>query len=225
MSQALRHGPGKTWNAVSVAGYAGGMRTLVLGLACLVVVACGDDGGGSPGTDAAAIDSPAVADAAIDSPPATFTLTSAAYLEGAAIPVAHTCDGANTSPALAWTDPPAGAMSFAIVFTDTTNTLIHSVIYDIPAATTMLPEAIQKVYAPGNVPGAHQTRSYQNAVFGYNGPCPPPADGAHTYELALYALGVATLPGATMNTNAMQARNLIEANDLAMTTLTGTADR
>src|SRR5881409_3464237 len=36
-----------------------------------------------------------------------FSLTSAAFKDGAAIPVKHTCDGADVSPPLAWTGAPA----------------------------------------------------------------------------------------------------------------------
>lgn len=190
--------------------------------------ACGDDGG-SPGTADASTDSAivdAAIDAAIDAPSAAFTLTSPTITNAMPIPVVHTCDGANTSPALAWTSPPAGTMSFAIIFTDKTNGLIHSVIYDIPASAIGLPANVQKTFAPNNVTGAHQTTAYDNNTRGYLGPCPPPADAAHIYELMLYALSVPTLPGgATMGTTKAQARTAILANDLAMVALTGTADR
>ncbi len=200
------------------------MRSALL---CVLLVACGDDGGTSidaggdaTGTVDAAIDGPR-----LDAPPAAFTLTSTAYAAGATIPAVHTCDGANTSPPLAWTNPPAGTMSYAIVFTDTNNGLIHSVIYDIPSTLSALPADVDNAYAPADVPGAHQTAAYNAGTRGYLGPCPPPADNAHTYVFTLYALGVATLPGAGTNTTRMQAQTLIQANDLAMATYSGTYDR
>ena len=113
--------------------------------------------------------------------------------EGGAIATVNTCDGANTSPALAWRNAPAGTMSFAVVLTDKTNGLVHSVIYDIPSTATGLPANVEKTYAPANVPGAHQTAAY-NGNRGYAGPCPP-AGTPHTYEFAVHALNAAALPG------------------------------
>ncbi len=112
-------------------------------------------------------------------------------------------------------------MSFAIVFTDifnAQNPFIHSVIYDIPATATNVPENISRVYEPPEVVGAHQTNAYDNAR-GYAGPCPP---SMHTYEQAIYALPTATLTGATMGTNRTAAANLISANSLGVAKLVGT---
>lgn len=195
----------------------------------LALAACGDDGG-SPGAGDAGIDSSVIdgsTDAAIDAPAGAFTLTSPTIMMGMPFPVAHMCDGANTSPALNWSNPPAGTLSFAVIFTDNTNSLIHSIIYDIPATLTALPADVDKVYAPPDVPGAHQTTAFpqQNPPRGYLGPCPSVADGAHTYEFALYALNVATLPGATMGTTRVQARTAILANMISTVSLIGTADR
>ncbi len=195
----------------------------------LALAACGDDGG-SPGTADAGIDSAVIdgsVDAPVDAPSGVFTLTSPTITMGMPFPVVHMCDGANTSPALNWTNPPAGTMSFAVVLTDKTNGLIHSVIYDIPATLTGLPADVDKVYAPPDVAGAHQTTAYpqQNPPRGYLGPCPPPADAAHTYEFMLYAINAAILPGSAMNTGRMAALAAIQANDLGMVALTATADR
>jgi Raf kinase inhibitor-like YbhB/YbcL family protein len=127
-----------------------------------------------------------------------FTLTTTAFKPGAAIPDANTCNGANTSPDLAWTNPPTGAKSFAVVLTDRTATLTHWVIYDIPATATSLPAHIDNTFQPANVTGAHQTVSVMSQqpkpVIGYFGPCPPQPP-AHTYQFTVYALDVATLPG------------------------------
>lgn len=199
------------------------MRAL---LPLILLVGCGDDGGSDLPADAS-IDSPGgSSDAATDAPPgATMTLTSTAYAEGGVIPLAHVCasqNGMNRSPPLAWTNPPAGTMSFAIVFTDIfnpQNPFLHSVIYDIPAMVTSLPLDVDKMYAPPDVPGAHQTLGYNGSTRGYLGPCP---NIKHTYELALYALPTATLPGATMTTSLADAATMIKANNLGVAKLTGT---
>jgi hypothetical protein len=193
----------------------------------LFLVACGGGSGDDapldpdgPVTDGPEADGPEP-----DGPAGTFALTSTAFAEGETIPAAITCDGLNTSPQLDWIDPPAATQSFAIVFTDTSNGLIHSIIYDIPSTLTGLPPDVEKVFAPTDVPGAHQTASFNAGVRGYNGPCPPPPDAAHIYEFALYAIDVATLPNATMQTNRDMAKALIEAHDLARVTLKGNYER
>jgi Raf kinase inhibitor-like YbhB/YbcL family protein len=195
----------------------------------ILLAACGGDDSSSAQADAA-IDGSGSAgtDAAVDAPPSggMLTLTSPVLTEGAMIAEANTCDGANTSPQLAWTGNAMGAQSYAVVLTDKTfNNLVHWVIYDISPTATGLPAAVQKVYEPTNVMGAHQTASYQATTRGYLGSCPPTNDGAHTYEFAVYGIDAATLPGATMGTTRDQALTLIMQHDTAKATLTGTYDR
>jgi Raf kinase inhibitor-like YbhB/YbcL family protein len=191
--------------------------------ALALTFACGTES--KPTHADAALDGPAAADAGPDAPPGVFALTSPALVEGGMIDAAITCDGANTSPELSWTSAPADTQSFAVVLTDKTNDLVHWVIYDIPASATGLPSAVMKVYSPANVPGAHQTTSYNTNVTGYLGPCPPPAQGAHMYEFAAYALDVATLPGASSTTTRQQAVPIIMMHALASATLTGSYER
>ncbi len=139
--------------------------------------------------------------------------------EGGAIAVANACAGANTSPQLAWTGASGGAASFAVVLTDKSNNLIHSIIYDIPVTATELPAGVEKAYEPANGAGARQTLAYDNTTRGYLGPCPP---NVHTYELAVYGIDAAALPTATMATTRAQAMTLISQHQVAKATLTGT---
>ncbi len=194
-----------------------------LGWLAVLLAACG--GGDSPADP----DGPAVTDGpgetdgpSPDGPAVAMTLTSTAFAEGGVIPDLHTCQGLDQSPQLTWTNPPVGTLSFAMVLTDKTpQDFVHSVIYDIPANLTELPADIEKVFAPTDVPGAHQTRSFGNGPNGYRGPCP---QTQHTYEFAVYALDVATLPGLTMNSTANQGNAAILMHDLAVARLTGTFD-
>ena len=155
-----------------------------------------------------------------DGPPATMSLTSAAFTEGGAIPTANTCKGANTSPALAWTGAPSGTQSFAVVLTDLSLTppLVHWVIYDIPGTATGLPAGVENVYAPGSVTGAHQTVSVHAPTVGYYGPCPP---AVHSYQFAIYALNATTLPGLSAQSTRPEAVAEIQTHRLASGTLTG----
>lgn len=127
-----------------------------------------------------------------------FELESPAFANGAAIPVRHTCDGADASPALAWKDPPAGTTRFALVCEDPdapAGTWTHWVAYEIPAGTRNLPEGVPpaKILPDGTRQGTNDFRK-----IGYGGPCPPRGP-AHRYYFKLFALDAETGldPGAT----------------------------
>src|SRR5690348_9520084 len=52
-------------------------------------------------------------------PPSKFKMMSSAYPEGGMIPTANSCAvPTGASPALSWSDPPAGTQSFAVIFHD-----------------------------------------------------------------------------------------------------------
>ncbi len=187
-------------------------------IALVVLVGCGG-GSDSPAVDAAT-DGTTSIDAAIDAPmQGSFAVSSPMLAPGAMFNAANTCNGANTSPQLVWTAGPAGTLSYSVVFTDKSNNLIHWIIYDIPASATGLPANVEKTYMPANVAGAKQPVSFQAAVRGYLGPCPP---NLHTYEFVVYAMNVATLPGATMASTRAQLEPIIKANDIGMAALSGT---
>ncbi len=127
-------------------------------------------------------------------------VTSGAFASGAGIPSKYTCDGADTSPALAWSGAPAGTAAFALIADDPdapSGTWVHWVLFNLPASSTALPEGVAKTDAPAGLGGALQGRNDFRRV-GYGGPCPPPGK-LHRYFFKVYALD-ATLPlkaGAT----------------------------
>jgi Raf kinase inhibitor-like YbhB/YbcL family protein len=117
-----------------------------------------------------------------------FSLSSPAFADGAAIPVEHTCDGADASPPLAWSDAPPGTRAFALIADDPdapAGTWVHWVLYNLPPATSQLPGRIAKVETL-DLGGARQGRNDFRHP-GYGGPCPP-AGPAHRYFFKLYAL-------------------------------------
>jgi Raf kinase inhibitor-like YbhB/YbcL family protein len=185
----------------------------------------GTSGGTSGSSGSSGVDAGPTSDAATDAPSdgatGAFTLTSAMLTEGASFMPSNTCTApvVNTSPPFAWTSAPAGTKSYAMVLTDKSNALVHWVLFDVPASATSLPAAIEKAYQPSNVAGAKQPTSFDNTTRGYLGPCPP---AKHTYEFALHALDVTTLPGADMTTTRAQAVTLIAAHELGVAKLTGT---
>jgi len=117
----------------------------------------------------------------------TMNLTSTSFQEGSRIPAKFTCNGAGVSPQLAWSAPPAGTASFALLVTDPDapgGTFVHWVLYNLPAGTRALPEGLP---AEGQLPdGALQGRNDFGEI-GYGGPCPPPGS-PHHYVFTLYAL-------------------------------------
>lgn len=105
-------------------------------------------------------------------------------------------------------------MSYALVLQDTNNNLNHWVLYDIPPATTTLPESLA-TSATLTMPAGAKQKSFQGN--GYLGPCPNGM--THTYTFTLYALSVATLPGVSASSSTMQLAAAIQANDLSSTAL------
>jgi hypothetical protein len=122
-----------------------------------------------------------------------LAITSTAFRPGGEIPAAHTCQGKDTSPPLAFSGVPAGARSLALVVDDPDApdpaaprmTWVHWVLYDLPPAATGLAEAVARRDLPRG------TREGQNdwKRTGWGGPCPP--IGRHRYFFKLYALDVA----------------------------------
>ncbi len=109
-------------------------------------------------------------------------LTSSAFAAGKPIPALYSCKGRDISPPLAWTDPPAGTQSLALIMDDPDapmGTWDHWVLFNIPAETRALSEAFQ-VAAP--LTGGKN--SWGKTTYG--GPCPP--SGTHRYFFRLYAL-------------------------------------
>jgi Raf kinase inhibitor-like YbhB/YbcL family protein len=117
----------------------------------------------------------------------SLQLSSAAFSGGQKIPVKFTCDGSDASPELSWRDIPAGTKSFALIMDDPdapAGTWVHWVLYNIPAESKELPEAVpkQEQLPDGALQGHNSFRK-----IGYGGPCPPPGK-PHRYYFRLYAL-------------------------------------
>jgi hypothetical protein len=117
---------------------------------------------------------------------ATLNLTSSSFQAGE-IPKKFTCDDAETSPALAWTAPPAGTQSLALIVVDRDapfGSFVHWVLYDMPAGKRELPEGLPKLE---QLPDGSRQGQNDFDKPGYGGPCPP-GKSPHRYVFALYAL-------------------------------------
>src|SRR5262245_58552752 len=114
-------------------------------------------------------------------------LTSSAFKDGDTVPVRHTADGPNVSPALEWTGAPVATKSFALLCDDPDaprGTWVHWVLFNLPPDTTSLPEGVpaEKTLSSGARQGTNDFRT-----IGYGGPAPP-AGKPHRYFFKLRAL-------------------------------------
>ncbi len=155
-----------------------------------------------------------------------FEIHSPAFGQGEAIPQKHTCEGDDISPPLAWSDPPAGTRSIALLVDDPDapdpaapkRVWVHWIRYNIPADATALAEGAGSVAPSGEVreaiTDAHGT--------GYHGPCPPV--GRHRYFFHLYALDV-QLPDLGARAGRREFEAAMKGHELGRAGLMGTYER
>lgn len=152
-------------------------------------------------------------------------LKSPAFKNQGEISAKYTCDGQDTSPALAWSDAPQGTKSFALIVDDPDApdpknpkmTWVHWVLYNIPATAGSLPEGVQERDLPkGTLQGLNDWKR-----TGYGGPCPP--IGKHRYFHKLYALDV-VLPDLKRPTKA-SLEKAMEGHVLSKVELVGLYQR
>ncbi len=152
-------------------------------------------------------------------------IASDAFVHKSAIPRLYTCDGINISPPLQWSGIPDGCKSLVLVMdnpdapdpTAPRMTWVHWLLYNIPASTTDLPEAIGPNDLP---PGTLQGLNDWNRT-GYGGPCP--LTGKHRFFFKLYALD-SVLPTLKTPTKA-HIQEAMRKHILAETQLIGTYER
>ncbi len=151
-----------------------------------------------------------------------MAISSPSFAPGGAIPAAHTCEGEDRSPALAWSGVPTQAKGLALIVDDPDApdpkapqmTWVHWVLYDIPATAAGIPEAVADRALPA---GTRQGKNDWNRT-GYGGPCPP--IGRHRYFFKLYALDT-VLPDLGRPTKAALEKAM-EGHILAKAELMGT---
>jgi hypothetical protein len=119
-------------------------------------------------------------------------LTSPAIPPNGEIPAQYTCDGADISPPLSWSDVPAGTGSLVLVVEDPdapSGVFRHWAVFDIPPASRSL-DAGYSANRP--IAALHQARN-DFGKTGYSGPCPPRGAGTHHYHFRLLAISRPTL--------------------------------
>ena len=129
--------------------------------------------------------------------PLELRVESSAFGMNGSIPAQFTSDGDDIAPPLAWSAPPAGTKSIAIIADDPDapnpdapqRTWVHWVVTGIPATTTSL-------RGGNSLPDGAVMGTNDFGDRGYGGPNPP--IGRHRYFFKVYALDIAlAAPGIT----------------------------
>lgn len=122
----------------------------------------------------------------------SLSLTSLSFSNNGMIPLRHTCDGLDISPALSWAGVPTRAKSLALIVDDPDAPdplapkvrWVHWLLYNLPVDSVGLPEGVSvRMLPPQTLQGRNDWKR-----TGYGGPCPP--IGVHRYIHQLLALDV-----------------------------------
>jgi len=168
---------------------------------------------------------------AADQKPSGFTVSSTDIAQSKPIEMKQVfngfgCSGQNLSPALSWSNAPAGTKSFAIMAYDpdapTGSGWWHWVVYNIPANTTSIPAGAGDAEKSTLPAGAVQGRT-DFGTKGYGGPCPPPGK-PHRYYFRVHALKVAKIEVPPDATAAMIGFN-VNANTIEKAEIMATYGR
>ncbi len=145
----------------------------------------------------------------------SFTLTSSVGTEGGTLPIDYTADGSGASPALSWSNAPAGTTGFAMLMTTLPGdgtTKWNWVLYSIPATasslaknnttvgtTGMNSDTGKAVYAPPQSQGPG-TQPYTHTIYAPSGtPSLPSSAEQVTGDVLTAAIASLTLGTATLN--------------------------
>lgn len=156
-------------------------------------------------------------------PVPSFPLTSEDVRNGEPLPAAmygSDSGGADRSPQLTWTDPPAGTQSFAVTMYDpdapTGSGFWHWAVANIPAEVTSLP-------AGGSAPDGGTVLKNELRMPSFIGAAPPQGTGAHRYFVVVHAVDVPTIELDPESTPAVLGFNL-HFHTLGRAILVGTAE-
>ncbi|NNC22911.1 YbhB/YbcL family Raf kinase inhibitor-like protein [Salinisphaera sp. USBA-960] len=144
-----------------------------------------------------------------------------AFAAGDAIPMRHSAEGDNLSPALSWQGAPAETSAFAVICHDPdaplvqngTYGFVHWVLYNLDADTMHLDEATDLGTTGPNDFGEH----------GYGGPMPPEGHGTHNYYFWVLALDEPVALPDGLNLPQLLAH--VEPHLIGMDRLIGTYER
>jgi len=145
-----------------------------------------------------------------------FALSSEAFAHGGEIPRRHTCEGEDVSPALSWSEPPAGTRALALIVDDPdapVGTFTHWLAWNIDPRAGGLGED-----ESGPAEGTNDF-----GTGGWSGPCPPRGHGAHRYFFWLHAVDAELEVG--FRAGRKELVRALDAHVLATAELMGTYER
>jgi Raf kinase inhibitor-like YbhB/YbcL family protein len=162
--------------------------------------------------------------------PAPFTLRSPDFADGGRLPAwtefggAYAsevgCSGKNLSPALRWSNAPAGTEGYALFVHDVDAPQAygwtHWIVYDIPGSVTSLPKGDDTAYTSG----ATDWQANGIPQVGWGGPCPPADGETHHYVFTLYALSTPDIAATGLDYDGLM--NAIAPYVLGATSVVGT---
>lgn len=136
-----------------------------------------------------------------------MTLITTAWPDGGMIPLRYTQAGPEISPAIEWSAPPAGTVSFVVTLVDadtvvnnSTDGLLHWMLWNIPGSATGIAQA-----QPDGFELENGTRQISVSGSRYRGPGASAAGPLHHYILELYALD--TMVDVKVNPQGAQEAN------------------
>lgn len=153
--------------------------------------------------------------------PLTLRVSSPAFGPNGSIPIEHTGEGQDVAPGLAWSPPPAGTKSVAILVEDPDapnpaapqRTWVHWVVTGIPPTVTSL-------RGGSTLPAQAVVGTNDWGERRWRGPMPP--IGRHRYFFKVYALDIAlSAPGITK----LELLAAMKGHILAQGELIGTYER
>jgi Raf kinase inhibitor-like YbhB/YbcL family protein len=116
-----------------------------------------------------------------------FMVTTTAFEDGGVVPEKYAARGDNLQPGFRFTNVPATATSFAVIFHDIevslqggTDDVLHWMAWNIPAAGAAIPE--------GSLPAGSVSGNNIRQMPGYMGPGAPVGERYHHYVFEFYAL-------------------------------------
>ncbi len=200
--------------------------SLTVAAALLAAAGCNSNSTSTPSSTATTSTNPTVSvRAPLFGTPASMTVTSTAFANGATIPspeAQNGCGGTNVSPDLAWSGAPAGTKSFVITEFDpdapTGSGFWHWVLYNIPPTTTSI------ALGAGTNPPVGTSGLNDYGALGYGGPCPPVGDGAHHYHITVSALSI-MLTGMPANATGAYVTFNMDGNVIGQGTYLGLFSR
>lgn len=195
-------------------------RTAALAAALTFVLgACGERSGKvlqepvfPPPATAAEPSVPSVPGSPSSAAPLPFTLVTP-WVDGAAIPDRNTCADGGVSPAMTWSNVPAGTVELALSVVDIDDpSVVDWLVYGIPPVAPGLNE--------GQLPDGAFEWSNSSGRAGWTAPCP--SDGeTRRYRFTVYALNQQL--EAADDAPATEVLSILDATTIARSSVSGVA--